>query len=368
MPLAIADHARLDIDLNAIAANYHHYRRLVSPASVAACVKADAYGLGAAAVASQLADEGCQTFFTATYQEAKNLPKLGPQTIIYVLNGPADPQAYQDEPSIRPVIGSLDELAAWRAPCQSRTAPPQAALHIDTGMNRHGLDHHDLQQLSKAPELLHGIDLSLVISHLANADDPANPTNSSQRNSFEIARHQLGLENIPASLANSAGAFLGKPYHYDIVRVGIGLYGGNPFSSLANPLLPTIRLSAPITRLRNLDPGTSVGYGANWRAPHPSRIALIPIGYGDGYPRNIAAAGAFVSIPDANAIAPIIGRISMDMTTIDITHIDPRFVARGTQVELIGSSPNLDRVAAWAGTIPYEILTRLANRVQRVHS
>ena len=205
------------------------------------------------------------------------------------------------------------------------------------------------------------------MSHLACADEPANPMNAEQIARFDALRARLPA--APASLANSGGTLNGPAFHYDLVRPGVALYGGNPLAGAPNPMAPVVTLEARIMQVREVDAGATVGYGATWTAERRSRIALVPVGYYDGYFRALSttntAGGAKVWI--GGSFAPVVGRVSMDMITVDVTDIAAEGVRRGTTVELIGPHISVDDVAKWAGTIPYEVLTSLGARYARVY-
>ncbi len=362
--------ARLVIDLNALAENYRHLQSLSAPAQCAAVVKANAYGLGAVPVAETLAGLGCSVFFVATPEEGRALRKTLPKVQIYVLDGlfPGT-AAFYGAHDLRPVLGSAAEIAEWQAYCQASDSAPPAALHLDTGMNRLGMGEAELATLTETDPLWHEkLSLSLIMSHLACADEPSHPLNETQRQRFAAMRQKLpaSLAEKPASLANSAGIFLGAAYHYDLVRPGIALYGGRATQDKP-PLAPVAHLFSRILQIRKIPDGETVGYGAAHRLVRPRRIATVPVGYADGYFR---ALGASDRKTGAHAIiggyrAPLVGRVSMDLITLDVTHIPETVAFRGAQVELLGAHVPLAHLADRAGTIDYEILTALGARYQR---
>jgi alanine racemase len=268
------------------------------------------------------------------------------------------------EQDLLPALSSLEEVTEWAGHARRAGRPLRAALHVDTGINRLGLSPAHASELSARPDLLARIDIALVMSHLACADEPSHPMNRHQRRLFDKLRSLLPA--APASLANSPGIFLGPEFRYEVVRPGIALYGGNPFLAAPNPMAPVICLSATILQVRDLAPGEAVGYGATWRAERPTRIAVLAVGYRDGFPRVLSEGGAQVWL--GGRLVPIVGRISMDLITIDVTDIDPTFARRGAPVELLGDHVTVDDVARWAGTIPYEILTGLGSRYARLYS
>ncbi len=349
---------RLTIDLEAVAANWLTLAAS-HPGATAAVVKADGYGLGAAPVARRLLAAGCTTFFVAHPSEAQALRQaLGPAPVIAVLNGLFDGQAetYRAH-DLQPVLGSLAEIADWQQQARSG-APLPAMLHVDTGMCRLGLDQAELDQLVAEPHRLDGIRLTLIMTHLVSAETPAAPINAAQLARFTAACARL--PRLPRSIANSSGMFLGAEFHADLARPGAALYGINPEPGRPNPMRPVLRLAAPVLQLRQVATGETVGYNAIWTAPRPSRIATLSVGYADGYLRSLSATG--LACFDGRPV-PLVGRVSMDLTTWDVT--DHPAVERGSWLELIGPAIPPDDVAARAGTNGYEILTSLGRRYDR---
>ncbi len=355
--------AVLEIDLAAIVENWRCLsERLGSGGFAAAVVKADAYGLGMAQVAPALAAAGCPLFFVATLDEGLALRRLLPAPEIAVFNGllPRTGGEFR-ESRLMPVLNDLAQIAAWRA--DSATRPLPAMIHVDTGMSRLGLAPGELARLAAAPELLAGLSLRAVLSHLACADEARHPLNAAQLAAFRAAR--AVLPPAPASLAASSGIFLGPDYHFDFARPGAALYGVNPTPGEANPMRQVLRLKGRILQVRDVDRGASVGYGAAHRMERPGRIATVAVGYADGWLRSASQRG---SAGIAGQRAPIIGRISMDLLTLDVTGIDPALVRPGDFADLIDDVQDVDAVAAAAGTIGYEILTALGRRHHRVYS
>jgi alanine racemase len=350
--------AVLTVDLDAVAANYAMLGREAAGAEVAAVVKADAYGLGLGPVARRLAAEGCRSFFVADANEGAELRKVLPGAVIYVLNGlfPGTAALYGRH-GLRPVIASLAELAEWRA---AGVRLP-VALHFDTGMNRLGMGAGDAASIAQDEALTAGVEVALVMSHLACSDDREHPQNARQLARFrEIwARLAPRFRGATASLANSGGIYLGPNYRFGMVRPGVSLYGGSPFTGRANPFRPTIRAEARVIALRKLAPGETVGYGATWEAAAPARIAVLAAGYADGYFR------ALSSVHIGGHACPVAGRVSMDMAMADVSHLPVDAVKRGDMAELIGPHISVDEVGLRAGTLGYEILTALGRRYMR---
>lgn len=357
--------AILTIDLDAVRANYQLLRARGAASSGAACgavLKADAYGLGMDKVAAALAREGCRSFFVAHLDEGIRLRRLVPgDCTIYVMHG-AMPGTARDcvEHDLTPVLNDPGQVAEWRALARELGRELPAALQVDTGMSRMGLAAADLDRLRQDPAWLDGIAPRLLMSHLACADEPAHPLNARQRRRFEEARALF--PGVPASLANSSGVFLGGAWHFDLLRPGCALYGINPQPAHANPLAQAVSLAARVVQLRTVAAGDIVGYGARYVAPGERRIATIAIGYADGWLR--ALTGRSQAFVDGVAV-PFAGTVSMDSITLDVTGIPEDRIAPGRTVDLLCPQQTVDDVALQAGTIGYEVLTRLGGRFAR---
>ncbi|MEO6340675.1 MAG: alanine racemase [Caulobacteraceae bacterium] len=346
-----AAETRLTIDLDALAANYRQLGAAAPGAEVAPVVKANGYGLGATPVARRLWAEGARSFFVARMHEGEDLrAELGRErpASIYVLDGcppgAADGLVAAD---LTPVLNSLEQVRAW----PTRTP---AALHVDTGMNRLGVSARDLDALPST------LQVDLVMSHLACAEDAANQLNAAQ-----LERFRHAAERFPGarrSLANSAGVFLGEAFHFDMVRPGICLYGGG---SLGGPDLrfrAVATLEAPVLQVREIPAGETVGYGAAFTAAEPITVGLVAAGYADGVLRAASPGGYGWA---GGVRCPILGRISMDLIALDISRAGG--VGVGTMVELLGPNAPVDDLAASAGSIAYEVLARLTARGRRVY-
>jgi alanine racemase len=358
--------AILTVDLDAVRANYRLLRERGqaggAQAACAAVLKADAYGLGMDKVAQALVREGCRSFFVAHLDEGIRLRQLVPtECTIHVMHG-AMPGTARDcvEHDLAPVLNDPGQVAEWRALAGELGRQLPAALQVDTGMSRMGLAPADLERLRQDPAWLDGIDLRLVMSHLACADLPAHPLNERQRQRFEEVRALF--PGVPASLANSSGVFLGGAWHFDLLRPGCALYGINPQPGHANPLAQAVSLAARVVQLRTVAAGDIVGYGARYVAPGERRIATIAIGYADGWLR--ALTGHSQAFVDGVAV-PFAGTVSMDSITLDVTGIPEARIAPGQTVDLLCPQQTVDEVAGQAGTIGYEVLTRLGGRFAR---
>lgn len=354
----------LGIDLGALRDNYLLLCSQAAPVPVAAVVKADAYGLHAGRVAPMLYDAGCRTFFVAHFSEALKLrPLLAQDTRIFVLNGlqPGNETTCADA-GIIPVLNGLEQVANWSrlAKLRNRTLP--AALQADTGMSRLGLAPDELTQIAADATLLDGIRLELIMSHLACADEPDHAANAGQLSVMRTVAAQF--PGVALCFANSGGIFLGKDYHGDLARTGIALYGGAVVSGVANPMKPVVTLDIAVVQVRTVPAGIAVGYGGTYVTTGETRIATIAGGYADGLPRALSDRGALYY----NGVRlPIVGRVSMDSISIDVTALPPGTLTLGSMVEMIGPNQTLEDIAAAAGTISYEILTSLGQRYHRAY-
>lgn len=351
---------RLTIDLGALVANWQDLAQRARPGDCAAVVKANAYGLGIEPVTTALWTAGCRTFFVALPQEAFALRKILADAQIYCLGGltPGGAAHYVVQ-RIRPVLNTLGEVDAWA----EFAGDHPAALHIDTGMTRLGLSLDDAKTLSQDATKVAKLNLTHIMSHLACADEPDHPLNATQIANFSRARAMF--PGIPGSLANSAGTLQDALFRHDLARPGIAIYGGRAINTAPNPMRPVISLEARILQVRDAKAGESVGYGAMHTLARASRIAIVGVGYADGYHRLIG------NHPDARATinghaTPLLGRISMDLTAIDVTDSVFDSVHAGDLVSLINASHTIDNVADHAQTIGYEILTGLGTRYERI--
>jgi alanine racemase len=349
-PEAPIARARLTVDLDAIAANWRALDALSAPSvETAAVVKADAYGLGAAAVGPALARAGARSFFVALAEEGAALrAALGPGPDIHVFGGlmRGDPDLCRSAHLI-PCLDSPEQAAAFLETLEGHPC----ALQVDSGMNRLGFEPAELAAVADA---LPRLAPRLVISHLACADTPDHPQNAAQRTAFEAA--SAALPQARRSLAATGGTLLGAGFHFDLTRPGIGLYGGLPFSSAR----PVVRLALPVIQVRDVAPGEGVGYGAAWVARRPSRIATLSGGYADGLIRRMGTGE--VRLYAGGVACPLVGRVSMDLITADVTDLGQV----PDMLEILNAAQGIDALAAAAGTIGYEILTSLGARYERV--
>jgi alanine racemase len=360
------DHAPawLTVDLGAVVDNWRRLARLSDRAQTSAVVKANGYGVGAAEVGTALAAAGCDTFFVATPAEGARLRAALADARIFVLTGlwpGMETLIFANR--LIPVLGSLEQLAFFHS-C-GRSHP--YALYIDTGMNRLGLTVEDAAALAHAA----GPRSELIMSHLACPDNPQHPMNRRQCQSFQAVA-QL-FEGVESSLSSSAGIFLGHDYHFDLTRPGIALYGGEAVSGTPNPMRPVVKAEARILQIRSVRKGDAASYGATHVFDRDSRVAIVGAGYADGWQRSMSGSGVVArengSLGAFGFVAgmrvPIVGRITMDLTTFDISAVPENRVRVGDYVELFGDNISLDDAARAAGTIGYELLTSLGGRYER---
>lgn len=339
--------ATLTIDLKAIAANWHALNRM-SETETGAVVKADAYGLGAARVAPVLAAEGAREFFVAVAEEGVILRRVlgpGPRINVFAGHMPGDADTIGSA-MLTPMINSVDQMIGH---VEALPGHP-FGLQLNSGMNRLGMDPAEWSALRDIA-LAQGP--KMIISHLACADESDHPMNPAQ---LEIFREMTAGLDVPLSLGATGGVLLGDDYHFDLTRPGIGLYGGLPFLDAR----PVVTLDLPVVQVRDVPEGGSVGYGCGWIADRPSQIATLSGGYADGL---IRAMGQGATLTHNGQKLPVVGRVSMDLITVDVTDL----AEMPEHLQLIGPHQSVDTVAGFAGTIGYEILTSLGARYDRVY-
>jgi alanine racemase len=363
----VAAPGRLRIDLAALADNWRDLARRAAPGRCAAVIKANAYGIGVSEAAPALWAAGARVFFVAHFSEGIAARRVLPaEAAIYVLNGlenVAEPADYVEH-RLAPAIGGEEELKRWSAFAARRGETSPCAIHLDTGMNRLGFE--SLARLQAAMET-HGASsgADLLISHFISSEIPGDPINQAQIELFGAAR--AAFPGLPASLANSSGMFLDPAPIYDLGRPGYALYGGNPTPGRPNPMRPVVTLTVAIQQIRWIEAGATCGYNAQWTAWRPTRLATLLIGYADGLPRGAGATdarpGAEVAV--AGRRCALVGRVSMDLTIVDVTDLPEDVVRPGDPVEFFGPTIDLDDFATRSGTIGYHLLTSLGPRHQR---
>ncbi len=344
----------MTVHLDAIVHNYQTLKSKSHGAECAAVVKADAYGLGMAEVAPALChDGGCEVFFVANLAEAVELRRVLPDATIYVFNGVMPDQVKTlVEHNIRPVLNDLSQVETWTG----RTEP--CGIHIDTGINRLGLSEEEADQFfEEKPDL----NVSLVMSHFIQSEIANHPSNQMQLDRFMRVRYQL--PDSQGSLCNSGGIYLGEDFHFDQLRPGIMLYGGNPgLPSLPEGLRHAVELHGKILQIRDLKPGMAVGYNSQWTAAENARVAIVNVGYADGtYNTRDNRAKVFVG----GHFAPVVGKVSMDMIAIDISDSKFNHVTVKDEVELIGPNITLEMVAEVSTLGQYELLTGIGQRYNK---
>ena len=366
MPTAFKDsRPALEVSLAALERNAEALRERAGGAELAAVVKADAYGTGSEEVSRHLAEHcGVRTFFVAFAHEAArvrhavNRPGIEPCDL-YVLNGysPSEASTF-DLSSLRPVLNSFEQAEAWAA------RGGACAVGVDVGMNRLGLDANDLEALCGQTGLS-ARDVRLVLAHLSHASQPGAAQNETQAALFEevAAENAQRFPRARYSLSNSGGLTLPLSPSEQVSRPGIALYGGSPTGDPAGALEAVARLTAPVLMTRDVQPGDTAGYDGRWTAERASRLAVLAIGYADGYLRSLSNRGVVLL---GGAECPVVGTVSMDTLIVDVT--DAGDVEVGDRAELFGPDLPIDRVAGLAGTIAYELLTAVGGRVARVYT
>ncbi|AAU03529.1 alanine racemase [Rickettsia typhi] len=393
----------LEINLSAIKNNYRLLQDICTTALVGAAVKANGYGIGAMQIAKALIEENCQYFFVATSEEGINLRKaLNNDITILVLNGVFTHDALElIQYNLTPVLNNLKQIEIWQKFSNLKEKILPCYLHFNTGLNRFGLNYDEIEQLINDRDLLKGLDLQYIISHLAASEEMDNPYNLAQLNRFKDYLEYF--PNVKASLANSGGIFLGQDYHFDLARPGAALYGLNSLIEVSynlsykekfernTPALATtvcinkcadvntrltykvplkgsyrlqnpVTLKAPIIHLQNLTLDSHIGYNMTFTTKRDSIIATLPLGYADGFSRNFSNQGeVFIN----SRSVPIVGRVSMDLINIDVTDLPPSEVFLGQEVEIIGNYCTPDKIASIIGTVGYEVLTSLGSRYKR---
>lgn len=362
---------RLTVDLGALVENWRDMAHRSGRARTAAVVKADAYGLGIEDIGETLYLAGARDFFVATADEGATLRLYAPDARIFVLSGiwPGMERVFFENDLV-PVIASEEQLTFWMSVLSDYGDYP-CALQVDTGFNRLGLPMEDALALADDVSRPASFAPVLVMSHLACGDDPANPMNRQQLESFR--KVSAAFEGVEASLANSAGIFLGPEYHFDLTRPGIATYGGEAVPGIANPMRPVATAEARIIQTRFVKAGETVGYGRAMQLTRDSRLAIVSAGYADGYMRSQSSGGVPLrqtGLPGGQGFiaghkVPVAGRITMDLTIFDVTDIPHHLVRAGDYVELFGSNIPVDDAARSAGTIGYEMLTSLGLRHER---
>ncbi|MCE9507723.1 MAG: alanine racemase [Alphaproteobacteria bacterium] len=357
----------LEIHLDRVRWNYLSLqKKLAKGADCAAVVKADAYGIGAAEVAVELYKANCRHFYAAHAGEGVAVRQAlnGREAQVYVLHGPFGMKAEEFVRSnLIPVLNSWGDIEYWSGFARKTGQRLPAVIQIDTGMNRLGVTAEEVARLTADPEILKPLDVRYLLSHLACADEPAHPKNKEQLEAFRRLTAQLGLPSR-LSFANSAGIFLGTDYHFDQVRPGAALYGINPSSVAPNLMQGIVTFKVRILQIKDVDRGETVGYGASYQVSTPAKLAILSVGYADGYMRSITGDGM---VHVRGHACPVVGRISMDLIAADVTKVAPAPQA-GEWAEIIGDHQTVDDVAAATKLIGYEILTNLGRRYKRIYS
>jgi alanine racemase len=341
---------KLTISLEAIKQNYHYLSKKIGNVSCAGVVKANAYGLGMAPIAKMLADNGMKDFFVALPEEGIELRHILPNANIYILNGIlAGEEKDFIHHNLIPVLNDKSQIALWQngRPC---------VVHIDTGLNRLGFNAKDIDAID-------GLNINLLMSHLACADTPDNPFNDLQLHRFNEATKKY--PHIKKSFSASDGIFIGSEYYFDMVRPGAALYGLNHVPTRINPMQTVIQLSVPILQTRVVDQKGFTGYAATYPVTPGQRLATVSLGYADGFLRRLGSQGHLYY---KDIALPVLGRISMDLVTVDISALPESALRAGDWLDVFTPGQTPDQLARKAGTIGYEILTSLGDRFERVYT
>lgn len=354
--------AVLEIDIGAVTRNWNLLTQTHAHHNCAAVVKANAYGLGAEEISAALADSGCTQFFVATLDEGIELRQTLTSQFIYVLNGV---QAGQEidffDYNLIPILNSMEQFERWEAAALHVEAA-SSVLHIDTGMNRLGISIDEAEKLAMEAERIEAAQIRFIMSHLACASEAGSTFNADQLSRFSHIRRCFPA--LSASLSNSAGVFLGEEYHHELARPGCALYGINPFDDRPCPVEPVVSLTAPILQIRTTEKSNeTVGYGATVSLEKGSKVATVGLGYADGLHRILSNKGLHAYV--GGHAAPIIGRVSMDLITLDVTHLPEEVIEEGARAEIINDRQDVNKLAALSDTIGYEILTSISPRVKR---
>lgn len=356
---------QLSIDLGALARNWRALDKVSAGALTAAVVKADAYGTGIEKASKALHAAGARFFFVATPDEGMAVRAAVPDAHIFVLYGlyPGAANLYIRQ-NLMPVLSSISMLEEWLAKCVERNEAYPAAFHFDTGINRIGFRLNEASLVRERIEAL-GYAPQMVMSHLACADTPSHEKNRTQLALFGSVMAQF--PGIPASLANSAALMTGRDYHFQMVRPGIALYGGRAVNGRKNPMQPVVTLHVPILQVAEGKTGETVGYGATYTLNRNSRLAILGYGYADGYFRSLSGANARPGgkVFIRGKVCPVIGKISMDLTVVDVTELGSDLPMPGEGAEVLGAHIGIDDQADAGGTIGYEVLTSLKGRYSR---
>lgn len=352
------------VNLDSIAHNFNFLQSQLPKSRCSAVVKADAYGLGMTQIAPTLIKAGCRDFFVATIDEALQLRRVVAEGHIYVLSGllkGCEDELYHHQ--IIPVLNDLGQIHLWNQYARNREKKLPAVIHVDTGMWRLGLPPREVNALVADLSVLAPFDLKLIMSHLACSDSPHHDKNLQQLDAFNDARKRL--PQVPASMANSHGIFLGDAYHYDMVRPGRSLYGLGARFLHTDGLCQALQIYAKVLQVSPIGKGETIGYDAMYCVSKPTRIATISIGYADGYVRTLSNHGrVFIHGYEA----PIVGRVSMDVITVDVGEVPEHLAIPGAWAEIIGENISADEVALAAGTTSREISSKMGSRFHRIYT
>ena len=360
---SIDQNTTLEIDLKSICHNFKKIKKKVSKnCIVAATVKANAYGLGVEQVSKSLIKHKCRNFFVATLMEGIELRSYNKSINIYILNGlDSGKCSIYKKYKLTPVLNSIKQIREYEIYQSKIKKSMNAIIHFDTGMSRLGLDEDETKKLiNNKKNILKKTNIRYIMSHLACGDEPKNKKNNEQLKIFrEISK---SFKNIKMTLANSAGVLLGKNFHFDMVRPGISIYGGNAQKNEKNSYRNVIKLTAKLIQIRQIKKGSTVGYGATYKAKQKMIIGTISLGYADGLNRLFSNnMKCYYKKKEIN----LIGRVSMDLVTLDLSRFQKKDIQINNRIEIINDQNNINQICVNIGTIPYEVLTNLGHRYSR---
>ena len=348
----------LEINTKNILKNYNYLSSISKNSIAGATIKANAYGLGDVKIFKLLYKAGCRHFFVATFDEAEKIRKVDRRGYIYILNGLNKNiiKKINIKDKIIPIINSIENYFEFYSYSKKNKKKINIGIHIDTGINRLGLTEENLSKIKSNKYL----EIGVILSHLASADEKNNRYNEIQNNKFYKIKY-LFKKTKYFSLANSLGIKLGKKFHHDLTRSGISLYGGHYNSAYKKYIKPVIKLKAEVIQIKKILTNEYIGYNQTYKSRKNITIAIIDIGYADGISRKLSNIG-YVFFKEYKF--RIIGRVSMDSITIDITH-KKKLIKNGMFLDIINYSYDIEKMALKCNTISNEILTSISARVKR---
>jgi len=354
-------HSKVIINLNNIKNNLNIVKKF-SKKAICPVIKANAYGLGDVPITKFLVKNKCKNFWVANIIEALKIKKNVSNINIYVANGlnkNEEPIFFKNK--FIPVLNTYEQFKKWTNFLNKKNSFNKLAIQVDTGMCRSGMQNEDILKVSKDQSVLKKFKEVIILTHLASADEKKSKYNIDQKNKFLKIKTMFQFKNCKFSLAASGGIFLGKEYHFDMVRPGISLYGGKLFFN--KKLKNVVSLISPVIQINSLKKGETAGYNQTYRAKIDTVTATIPLGYADGVKIKISNIG---HVFYKNIKLPMIGRVSMDLMIIDVTKVKNK-IKVGDYLEVFGKNITLDDFAKISDTSPYDIITSISDRCEKVY-